>query len=95
VREQDKIKTLGLARSGLWPSEAQEVAEYVRVSSVLTDLNLEDNEIGVEGGKAIAKALHVNSALTSLDVRWNNLGERGKRVLRDATNAKVGFELLV
>ena len=41
------------------------------LNSVLTDLNLEDNEIGVEGAKAIADALRVNGALTEVGAFLN------------------------
>ena len=52
------------------------------VSSVLASLGLCDNQIGVEGAKAIAAALRVNGALTSigegaLSLRRNPLGDEG------------------
>jgi hypothetical protein len=66
ARQQDKMASLGLASCKIGPSEAQDIADYVRVSSVLTSLNLFFNKIGDEGAKAIGEALRVNSALTEV-----------------------------
>ncbi|KAF0496460.1 kinase-like protein [Gigaspora margarita] len=53
-------------------------------NSTLTSLNLENNKLGSEGGKALADALCNNSMLTSLNLYWNKLGFEGGKVLADA-----------
>ena len=80
---------------------ARALAPWLRVNSVLTDLNLEENKIGVEGGKAIAEALHVNGVLTSLNLRFNQLGDEGAEAIGDAlkvnsvlTSIDVGYTML-
>jgi hypothetical protein len=45
-----------------------------------------------EGITAIAEALRVNGALTNLRC-WNGLGEEGMSSIRNAVQAKAGFEL--
>ena len=39
------------------PAGAQALADMLQVNSPLTTLNLRDNSLGVEGGKAIAEVL--------------------------------------
>merc|ERR1712137_678485 len=62
-----------------------EVVTYVmRVSAVLTDLNLLHNEIGPKGATAIAKALEVNGVLTSCDLEGNHIEVEGAEALASA-----------
>ena len=60
---------------------------------MLTNLNISENIIGVEGAKAIGKALAINAVLKTLIINYNNLGDEGERVIRDAVSGRVGFEL--
>ena len=65
------------------------------VSGSLTSLDLQQNNIGAEGAKALADALRVNGSLTKLDVRRNfDLDGETKTLLRDAAKDKSGFKLL-
>ncbi|RIB25500.1 hypothetical protein C2G38_2241355 [Gigaspora rosea] len=43
------------------------------MSKHLIDLNLQNNEIGLERGKALVEALCMNTTLTSLNLYGNNL----------------------
>ena len=60
-------------------------------------IDLSENDIDAEGAKAIADALKGNASLTQLDVyvEYNDLGEEGEAVLREATEGRSGFELLL
>ena len=52
---------------------ARVLAPWLRVNTVLTALDLSNNDLGDEGAKAIGAALHVNSVLTQLDLSDNQL----------------------
>ena len=54
---------------------------------------MSNNNIGVDGAKAIAEALKVNPVLTNLNLYNNNLGDAGKKVVRDAVKDRSGFAL--
>ena len=56
-------------------------------------VDLSNNNLGPEGGKAIASAISVAGSLTSADVRYNGLDESAKQQLRYAVIDRVGFEL--
>ncbi|EGD77003.1 hypothetical protein PTSG_12575 [Salpingoeca rosetta] len=47
-------------------------------------VNLADNDLGPEGGKAIGEALKVNTTLTSLDLYSNNLRPEGGKAIGEA-----------
>ena len=93
--KENKIESWDLSDQDINGEIAKTLAEYVSVSSVLTDLDLRYNSIGAEGAKALAKALSVNRVLNTLDVELNELGEEGEQALRDAVKGRDGFELLV
>ena len=66
-RHRNKLTSLGLLYCGIGPTGAAEIADFVSVSGVLTQLDLGQNDIGDEGTKALASALRVNGVLKSLD----------------------------
>jgi hypothetical protein len=83
---------------------AKHVAKMLGVNGGLTSLDLSNNVLcGVttfgggtytaEGITAIAEALRVNGALTECNLRWNRLGKEGNSSIRNAVQAKAGFEL--
>ena len=59
----------------------------------MTELNLADNRIGLEGAKAIAEVLKVNPVLTKLYLDVNNFGDAGKQAVQEAVKGRSGFEL--
>ena len=61
----------------------------------MTTLGLGDNNIGVEGAKAIAEALKVNAVLTKLSLLNNNLGDAGEKAVRDAVKDRSGYWICV
>ena len=71
------------------------IAELIKGSAVLTNLNLAINEVGVEGAKALASMLEGNEVLTKLDAQYNNLTNDGKEALCEAVKGRDGFELLL
>jgi hypothetical protein len=52
----------------------------------LTEIHLDENEIGAEGAKYVAEALKVNTSLTEITLFYNNIGAEGQRSLREAWN---------
>jgi len=63
------------------------VAIIKRISSndpTLTTLDIQANNIGPEGAKALANALKTNTTLTTLDIQANNIGPEGAKALADA-----------
>ena len=91
-------KEASFVNQGLGPVDAILIASDLRVSAVLTTLDLSGNRLEAEGAKALARALSVNRVLTKLDVQYNRgLGDEGKKALQDAAKRKgrEGFELLI
>ena len=98
--------TADFSYKGLKPPDAILLASDLSqavVTGALTSLDLSNNSLcGVtifgggtytaEGITAIAEALRVNGALTNLRC-WNGLGEEGMSSIRNAVQAKAGFEL--
>ena len=70
----------------------------ISVSKSLTSINLENNQIGAEGGKALAEGIAVSKSLTSIDLCGNEIGPEGATALGPAiavskslTSIDVGF----
>ena len=47
AKQRDNLTSLGLAKCGIGPAGAAEIAEYVRASAALTSLDVGDN--GLDG----------------------------------------------
>ena len=92
-KPRNKLTSLGLARCGIGPTGAAEIAKYVSDSAVLTSLDLYDNDIDDEGGRAIGRALEDNEALTNLDLRSCGLGDEVKARIQNVVSMREGFEL--
>ena len=71
------------------------LAEPASTLSVLfcAQVNVSNNFLGPEGGKAIASGIRESSSLTAADLRCNGLDESAERQLRDAVKDRVGFDL--
>ena len=80
-----KVTVLRLKDCGLGSTGAVRLSEAIAsfLSASLVEMNLEKNEIGAGGGRALAKALRPNTTLTSLNLRDNVLGEGGGRALAE------------
>ena len=93
------LRTLDLSHNKIGPAGASALSEALKVNPVLTELNLFNNGIGVDGAsngaKAIAEALKVNPVLTKLDLQYNSLqGENaGRKAVLKAVKNRSGFEL--
>ena len=59
------------------PADAILLTADLEVNEALTSLNLQENDLGVDGGKAIAEALKLNKALTILNLFGNEIGSKG------------------
>ena len=60
--------------------------------SCCRQLDLQGNNLGPEGAKALAPAL-VTGVLTSLDVRYNYMGRAGESAMQKAVKGREGFAL--
>ena len=62
----------------------------------ITILNLNSNDIGPEGAKALAKALIENTSLKTLNLNSNDIGPEGAKALAEALeNKQITEELLI
>ena len=55
ARQHDRMTFLGLARCGIGPTGAKEIAEYISVTAVLTECSLLKNNLDVESATMLAK----------------------------------------
>ena len=60
------------------------MAEAFKVNSTITEVNLDDNNIGDTGATALAEALKGNSTFKYLYLGKNNIGDRGAIALAEA-----------
>ena len=74
--------------------KAQQHCKSVGNKYTLSKLNLEDNNIGVEGATAIAKALETNTTLSKLDLRGNNIGDEGATAIAKALETNTTLSSL-
>ncbi|XP_028990446.1 leucine-rich repeat-containing protein 45 [Betta splendens] len=69
---------------GVWDEGFSLFCEGLASNSVLTQLDLRNNQINHHGASELALALKRNSSLEVLDLRWNNIGLLGGRSLLEA-----------
>ncbi|XP_039991970.1 leucine-rich repeat-containing protein 45 [Xiphias gladius] len=69
---------------GVWDEAFSLFCEGLASNSVLTQLDLRNNQINHHGASALAMALKHNTILEVLDLRWNNIGLLGGRSLLEA-----------
>ena len=75
----------------LRPTDAILIASDLQFMAVLTELNLDWNEFGVDGAIAIAEALKVNVVLTTLCLNGNKIEDEGAVAI--AAALKLGTPL--
>jgi hypothetical protein len=66
----------------------------IKKNTTITELDLSNNNIGVEGAKALAKALEKNKTITTLDLSRNNIGDDGFIVLGRACAGKKNITVV-
>ncbi|XP_056222865.1 leucine-rich repeat-containing protein 45 [Seriola aureovittata] len=69
---------------GVWDEAFSLFCEGLASNSVLTHLDLRNNQINHHGASELALALKRNTALEVLDLRWNSIGLLGGRSLLEA-----------
>ncbi|XP_028286650.1 leucine-rich repeat-containing protein 45 [Parambassis ranga] len=69
---------------GVWDEAFSLFCSGLASNSVLTQLDLRNNQINHQGASELALALKRNSTLKVLDLRWNNIGLLGGRSLLEA-----------
>ncbi|XP_034049954.1 leucine-rich repeat-containing protein 45 isoform X2 [Thalassophryne amazonica] len=69
---------------GVWDEAFSLFCDGLAVNSVLTHLDLRNNQISHRGTSELALAVKCNSTLEVLDLRWNNVGLLGARSLLEA-----------
>ncbi|GMF64799.1 unnamed protein product [Phytophthora lilii] len=66
VKEDSNVTTLNLCRSGVTPSLAVQLADFLETNSTLTHVDLSGNRLGEHGAGCLATSLMKNSAVSSL-----------------------------
>ncbi|XP_063748453.1 leucine-rich repeat-containing protein 45 isoform X2 [Eleginops maclovinus] len=69
---------------GVWDEAFSLLCDGLASNSVLTQLDLRNNQINHHGASELALALKRNTTLQVLDLRWNNIGLLGGRTLLEA-----------
>ncbi|XP_037611503.1 leucine-rich repeat-containing protein 45 [Sebastes umbrosus] len=69
---------------GVWDEAFSLFCDGLASNSVLTQLDLRNNQINHHGASELALALQRNAAVQVLDLRWNNIGLLGGRTLLEA-----------
>lgn len=69
---------------GVWDEAFSLFCEGLASNSVLTQLDLRNNQINHHGASELALALKCNNTVEVLDLRWNNIGLLGGRSLLEA-----------
>ncbi|KAM8837813.1 leucine-rich repeat-containing protein 45 isoform 2-T2 [Spinachia spinachia] len=69
---------------GVWEEAFSLFCGGLCSNSVLTQLDLRNNQINHHGAAELALALKRNTAVQELDLRWNNIGLLGGRTLLEA-----------
>ncbi|XP_061666071.1 leucine-rich repeat-containing protein 45 [Syngnathoides biaculeatus] len=69
---------------GVWDETFTIFCEGLSSNSVLTHLDLRNNQINHHGMMPLSETLKRNSSLKVLDLRWNNIGLLGGRCLLEA-----------
>jgi Ran GTPase-activating protein (RanGAP) involved in mRNA processing and transport len=67
------------------------LAEALKSNTSLTELNLENNQIGASGGASIAEALKSNTSLTTLNLSWNQIGASGGASIAEALKSNTSL----
>ncbi|KAE9349317.1 hypothetical protein PF008_g6952 [Phytophthora fragariae] len=66
VKEDSSVTNLSLRRSGVTPSLAVQLADFLETNSTLTHVELSGNRLGEHGAACLATSLMKNRAVTSL-----------------------------
>ncbi|KAL4167364.1 hypothetical protein KRP22_012850 [Phytophthora ramorum] len=66
VNEDPKVATLDLRRSGVTPSLAVQLADFLETNSTVTHLDLTGNRLGEHGAACLATSLTKNNAVNKL-----------------------------
>ncbi|XP_060950373.1 leucine-rich repeat-containing protein 45 [Limanda limanda] len=69
---------------GVWDEAFLAFCQGLASNSMLTQLDLRNNQINHHGATELALALKHNTTLEVLDLRWNNIGLLGGRILLEA-----------
>jgi len=72
-----QIKCLDVTNSALGDSDAQGLAEIIKKSSSIVEVNAKGNQIGNVGAQHLAKAVEINVKVTRLDMEDNLANEEG------------------
>ncbi len=75
--------TLNLRRK-ISKADLTKLCAALKVNTILTDLDLNDNQIGDAGAVSIAQALVGNTTLTQLYLNNNQIGDAGAAAIAQA-----------
>eukprot|EP01006_Ploeotia_vitrea_P025629 TRINITY_DN58534_c0_g1_i1.p1 TRINITY_DN58534_c0_g1~~TRINITY_DN58534_c0_g1_i1.p1 ORF type:complete len:330 (-),score=148.08 TRINITY_DN58534_c0_g1_i1:80-1069(-) len=78
------VTSLSVVHCGLDDALATQLAEVVRSTQTLVEVDLSRNKIGNEGASALAKALAENESVRTLDLGTNKIGDVGATAIAHA-----------
>ncbi len=67
-----------------WESSPQALGEAFKINTSLQSINLDYNDIGVEGAIYLSAALRINNSLQSIKLDWNGISNVGAKNLSEA-----------
>jgi Ran GTPase-activating protein (RanGAP) involved in mRNA processing and transport len=76
-KNDPKLAELSMSWLNMGDYGAENLADVIKVNTVLKTLDLYQNDIGPKGGILLARALRINFSITSLNLSMNNIGDEG------------------
>jgi hypothetical protein len=84
IRWLGQKETISLWGHGLGNEDAAALSNALKVNTLVTVIDLGDNQIGDEGATALADALKVNTSVTTISLLYNQIDSEGASALADA-----------
>jgi hypothetical protein len=75
-------------------AQLKQLISYLTHDHFVTDLDINDNELGKGDAQALAEALKTNTTLTTLNLGWNQLGKAGAQALAEALKTNTSLTRL-
>ncbi|CAE7598878.1 NLRC3 [Symbiodinium sp. CCMP2456] len=85
--EIKEVRILTLSCKRLGDSDAEALAEAIKVSPSIESIDLSSNQIGDMGAKALAEACKVSSSIRRIELASNHIGDAGAQAFAEAIRA--------
>ena len=94
VNNDVTLDTLGLSSKDITDTDAETLADMLRVNSVLTIFDISFNEITDTGATSLAETLKVNSVLKGLYINNNKITDTGATSIAEALKVNSSIKFL-